>query len=154
MVGNTTVARCSSCGQINRVDIEKLEEGLQPKCGNCRTPLVIGDNGPVAVSDSTFSEIVERSDLPVLVDFWAPWCGPCHALSPTIEQMASDLSGRALIAKLNTDENPRTASRFRIQGIPTLILFQNGREVDRMVGVQPKRAIADRIEAILKRLNR
>jgi len=103
------------------------------------------------VSDATFREIVEKSSIPVLVDFWAPWCGPCHALAPTIELLAKDFSGRLRVAKLNTDENPQIASRFRIQSIPTLILFLNGHELDRMIGVLPKHAIAGRIQANLEK---
>jgi thioredoxin len=149
-----TVVRCPVCGQINRVDAEKVGQGLQPKCGNCRAPLVIVNNGPVMVSDATFRELVEKSNQPVLVDFWAPWCGPCHALAPTIEQLAKDFSGRIRVAKLNTDENPQIASRFMIQSIPTLILFLNGHELDRMIGVLPRHAIAGRIQSNLEKSKR
>ena len=148
------IVSCSSCGQINRVDADKLEQGLQPRCGNCKSPLVFFNSGPVMVSDATFREVVEKSEIPVLVDFWAPWCGPCHALAPTVEQLAFELSGRVRVTKLNKDENPQVASRFMIRSIPTLILFLNGHELDRMIGVLPKHAIASRIQANLEKSKR
>lgn len=142
------MVRCSQCGQINRVRSEKLERGMQPKCGNCKASLLVR-HGPVTVNDASFRDMVENSDLPVLVDFWAPWCGPCHALAPVIEELASEFSGKIRVGKLNTDENPKVAGRFRIRSIPTMILFRNGQEIDRMTGVLPKQAIAGRIRAHL-----
>jgi len=89
---------------------------------------------------------VERSPLPVLVDAWAPWCGPCHMIAPVIEQLATELAGRVRVVKLNVDDNPRTAARFNLRSIPTLLVLKDGREVDRLVGVQPKQEIARRLE--------
>jgi thioredoxin len=100
----------------------------------------------VTVTDATFAEEVERWPLPVLVDLWAPWCGPCRMLAPVIDQLAGDMAGRVRFAKLNVDENPRTASRFQVPGIPTLVILVAGREVDRLVGVQPKAEIVRRLE--------
>jgi len=145
---SSKVIRCAKCGQNNRISLEKVRTGLQPKCGNCNAPLLLSD-GPGFVDDSTFRDVVETSAIPVLVDFWAPWCGPCHMLAPVIEELAAEFSGHVRVVKLNTDESPNTSARFRIQGIPTLILFVNGKEKDRMVGVLPKRAIADRIQSLL-----
>lgn len=95
----------------------------------------------VHVEDATFDEVVLSAELPVLVDFWAPWCMPCRMLAPTIEEIAQEYRGRLIVAKMNTDENPATPGKFGIMGIPTLILFKNGQEVDRVVGVRPKQAL-------------
>jgi thioredoxin len=103
----------------------------------------------LAVTDATFSEEVERSPLPVLVDMWAPWCGPCRMVTPIVEELAGELAGRMRIAKLNIDDNPATANRFGIESIPALLVFQNGREIDRIVGAQPKQAILHRIQHLI-----
>jgi thioredoxin 2 len=139
---------CGACGAKNRVPRKKLEQGLQPVCGQCKTPLSIGSK-PITVTDATFSAEVERSPVPVLVDLWAPWCGPCRTISPILEDVAVEMAGRLRVAKLNIDENPATTARFNIQSIPALLVFRGGREVDRMVGVRPKPEIVRRLEQIL-----
>ncbi|HZR84294.1 MAG TPA: thioredoxin TrxC [Candidatus Binatia bacterium] len=139
--------RCPACGTTNRVPRAKLAAGLAPRCGRCKRPLL--ETRPFAVTDSTFAETVERSPLPVLVDAWAPWCAPCRAIAPAIDQLAAEHAGRVRFAKLNVDENPATASRFRLQSIPTLLLMRDGREVDRIVGLQSKAEIARRLERVL-----
>lgn len=96
---------------------------------------------PVVVTDATFEQEVEKSSLPVLIDCWAPWCGPCLMLTPIIEQLAEELDGRIKFAKLNVDENPQTTIKFGIMAIPTMLIFKDGEAVDRLVGVQPKAAI-------------
>ena len=99
----------------------------------------------MTVTDATFSAEVERSPLPVLVDMWAPWCGPCRMIAPSLDELATEMAGRVRFAKLNVDENPATASRFNVRSIPALLVFVGGREVDRIVGVQPKSEIAGRL---------
>jgi thioredoxin 2 len=142
---DTRLIRCAVCGADNRVPWAKVAQGLAPICGRCKTPLPV-DSKPITVTDATFSADVERSPLPVLLDMWAPWCGPCRMIAPMVEELAREMSGRVRVAKLNVDENPATAARFGVQSIPTLLVLQQGREVDRIVGVQPKSEIARRLE--------
>src|SRR5581483_545315 len=108
--------RCPSCGATNRVPQEKIAQGLAPVCGRCKTPLTV-DSKPVTVTDATFTAEVEQSSVPVVVDMWAAWCGPCRMIAPTIDQLASEMAGRVRFAKLNVDENPATAARFRVSSI-------------------------------------
>lgn len=104
---------------------------------------------PQPVTDATFAQDVEGSPVPVLVDAWAPWCGPCHMIAPVIDQLATELAGRVRVVKLNVDDNPETAARFDLRSIPTLLVLKAGREVDRLVGVQPKQEIVRRLERVL-----
>ena len=104
---------------------------------------------PVHVTDSDFEDIVLGSDIPVIVDFWAPWCMPCRMIAPVLEKMAGEYDGRALIAKVNTDENPQWAIKYGVQGIPTLLFVKNGKIVDRAVGVAPAAQIKERLEKLL-----
>jgi thioredoxin 2 len=137
--------RCPSCGATNRVPLEKIAQRLKPICGRCKTPLSTAAK-PVTITDATFAAEVERSPMPVLLDMWAPWCGPCHMVAPVIEELAAEMAGRVRVAKLNVDENPATAARFRVQSIPTLLVLREGREIDRIVGLQPKAAIVERLQ--------
>lgn len=144
--------RCPACAATNRVPEANLARGLRPRCGRCKAPLPVdapsADGKPLKVTDATFATEVERSPLPVVVDLWAPWCGPCRILEPVIEELAAQMAGRVRFAKLNVDENPVTASRFEVRSIPTLLVLEKGREIDRMVGVLPKSEIVRRLERI------
>jgi thioredoxin 2 len=145
---DTDLIHCPSCGANNRVPREKIEQGLKPVCGRCKTPLAAASN-PLTITDANFSAEVEHSPLPLLLDMWAPWCGPCKMIAPVIEQLASDYAGRLRVGKLNVDENPVTAERYNVRSIPALLVFKAGQEVDRMVGAQPKAAILRRLEPFL-----
>lgn len=136
---------CSACGATNRVPAEKLAQGLQPVCGQCKKPIFLARE-PLTITDANFAAQVEASPLPVLLDLWAPWCGPCHMIAPTVEQLASEMAGRVRVGKLNVDDNPVIAARFNIRSIPALLVLKGGREVDRLVGVQPKVDIQRRVE--------
>ncbi len=144
-VARAPLMRCSACGAVNRIPWDEIEQGRKAVCGRCKTPLPL-TNGPVTVTDATFAAEVERSPLPVLLDVWAPWCGPCLMVAPLIEELAAEMAGRVRFAKLNFDENPATAARFDVRSIPTLLVLRAGREVDRIVGVQPKSEIVRRLE--------
>jgi len=136
---------CPNCSASNRVPRARLNSGKQPVCGVCKTPLPLNFE-PLTLTDATFAAELERSNVPVLVDMWAPWCGPCRMLAPVLDEIAGEMGGRARIAKLNVDENPNTSARFAIRSIPAMLIFKNGQEVDRLVGVQPKAEIARRLE--------
>ena len=136
---------CPGCKTINRVSTGKLQAGLSPKCGKCKELLIMDSKEPVAVTDATFEEEVEKSSLPVLVDFWASWCGPCRMLGPIIDEIAEEQAGSVKVAKLNVDENSKTAAKFSIMSIPTMLMFKDGEAVDRLVGVQPKATIVEHL---------
>lgn len=132
---NERLVMCPACGTRNR--IPPSQPGRKLVCGKCKAPIEDA-GGPIHITDGTFVDRVERSPMPVLLDLWADWCGPCHMLAPTIDQLSSELAGRVMVAKLNIDENPNTAGRYSVRSIPTLLVLKGGKEVDRLVGVQSK----------------
>jgi len=141
---------CPGCGTSNRVARDEVERGLQAVCGRCHAPLPATAR-PVVVTDATFADEVEASPLPVLLDLWATWCGPCRMIAPVLDELAIEMSGRVRFAKLDVDQNPATAERFGVRSIPTLLVLMAGREVDRLVGAMPKPEIARRLERALER---
>lgn len=131
--------RCQPCGALNRVS--GASTGT-PVCGRCKAPLD-RSGAPQEVDAAGLKRVVESATVPVLVDFWAPWCGPCRATSPVIDALARDLPGQLITLKVNTDENPRAAAAYEIQGIPTFIVFKQGAVVGRRSGALPKKALAE-----------
>jgi thioredoxin 1 len=151
---------CPSCGEVYHVREENLGKNL--KCRRCEHVFELrGSQGqagmaseavsghPVTVTDADFARTVLQSAQPVLVDFWAPWCAPCRALAPALEQLAAEYAGRVTIAKLNTDDNQRTMAQAGVQGLPTLVLYRGGKEVDRLVGLRPKPHIKQALDRAL-----
>jgi thioredoxin 2 len=145
------VVVCKKCGSKNRVDPQN-SAGKVARCGKCREPLDAASAGeqalqdkPLIVTDDTFQRDILGAREPVLLDCWAPWCGPCRMIGPIMEQLAAESNGRYRIAKLNVDENPRTAAQFQIQSIPTMLIFKDGKLIDRIIGAQPKQAIVARL---------
>jgi len=144
----TAAIACRRCGATNRVDQEKAATGLQAVCGRCKASLTTASD-VLEASDARFDEDVLGSPLPVLLDVWAAWCAPCRGMAPVIEDLATSLSGRLRVAKLDVDHNPAATARLRIEGIPTLILFKQGREVARMIGARGKAEILTALAGIV-----
>ena len=134
--------RCQFCEAWNRVVAERAAD--RPKCGKCGRPMLV--DRPIALDDDTFTRTVTESEVPVLVDFYADWCGPCKVMAPAVDQLASENQGKLLVAKLDTDRAPKTAQQFNIRGIPTVIVFRNGKEANRASGAMPLKALQQLVQ--------
>ena len=143
------IAPCPSCGQRNRLPFDKVE--AETRCGKCQTPLA-SPGAPIEVPDAAaFDAAIARTTLPVVVDFWAPWCGPCHMVAPELARVARDAAGRYVVLKVNTDSVPELGDRFQIRSIPTMAVFHGGREVGRTSGARPAADIEAFIQSSLGR---
>jgi thioredoxin 2 len=144
MTASTNVVRCEVCGRKNRVPPAAAGS---PRCGHCHSPLPwITEAG-----DDDFAEVVEASAIPVLVDLWAPWCGPCRMVSPALEHLARERAGQLKLVKVNVDDAPKLAQRFSVQGVPTLLVMVGVRELARQVGAAPEHLLRSWLEQSLER---
>jgi thioredoxin 2 len=137
--------RCQFCETWNRVDASRAAD--RPKCGKCAKPMLL--DRPIHLNDDTFTKTIEGSEVPVLVDFYADWCGPCKVMAPYVDEIAREKQGVALVAKLDTDRSQRTSGGFDIRGIPTTIVFKNGKEVARQTGAVPKKILEELLSKAL-----
>lgn len=132
--GRRATVRCQFCLTANRVDVTRI--GDRPKCGQCGRPILL--DRPIKITDDDFDLVVRGAEVPVLVDFYADWCGPCKMMAPVLDDLARERQGRLLVAKLDSDRSPNVVRRFGIHGIPTLILFRAGKESKRVTGAVPR----------------
>jgi thioredoxin 2 len=140
----TATVACPFCDTLNRVDLSRMDQ--HPQCGNCGKPILL--DRPIAVSDANFEKVTTDTTVPVVVDFYADWCGPCKIMAPLLDDVARRRAGEMVIVKLDTDRNPVTGQRFGIRGIPTLIAFRSGKEVARRVGAVPPAELEAFLSAI------
>ena len=137
-MNNEFIITCRVCAAKNRVRLDKIN--FLPLCGKCKSQLEIPDRA-VNVNEKEFQEEVLRETIPTVVDFWAPWCGPCRMVSPILDEIAGKYPGKVKVVKVNSDENPGLSAQYRVQGIPTIILFREGKEANRIVGAAPRENI-------------
>jgi thioredoxin 2 len=137
VTGKATL-RCQFCSSWNSIDVTRAAD--RPKCGKCGKPMLL--DRPIRLDDDTFARTIAESKVPVLVDFYADWCGPCKMMAPAVDQLAANYTGKALVAKLDTDASQKTSMEFNIRGIPTSIVFAGGKEVTRQSGAVPYATLA------------
>jgi len=137
-VGKRATVACPFCATLNRVDLARLAD--RPKCGSCGRPILL--DRPVAATDATMEGVLGGTDVPVLIDGYADWCGPCKIMAPILDDFARDHQGEVLVTKLDTDRSPVTTQRFGIRAIPTLLVFRGGRETGRHAGVLSREQLA------------
>ncbi len=136
------IVPCGACGTLNRVDLARTDAA--PVCGSCKSAIAL--DSPIALTDATFDKVVSNSAVPIIVDFYADWCGPCKAMAPVFADLARRQRGKALVAKVDTDRSPVIAQRFSIRSIPTLTVLRDGKEVARQVGAVPMAALEQLLE--------
>ncbi len=139
-----TVA-CQFCATLNRVNLSRVDH--HPKCGQCGRPILL--DRPLSISGDTFQPVIAGTDVPVVVDFYADWCGPCKMMAPILDELAHDRKGEVLVVKLDTDRNPGMMTRFGVRGIPTLIVFTGGREATRQTGAVPRSGLDALLSGVL-----
>ena len=148
MTNVTTTKRatlsCPFCETLNRIDLTRMDDG--PRCAKCGRPFLL--DRPLSVSGDVLDQIVAETEVPVLIDFYADWCGPCRIMAPVLDELARDRAGDVLIGKVDTDRHPYAAMDLKVRGIPTLILFSGGREVARQVGVVARSALDALLESV------
>ncbi|MDL2268786.1 thioredoxin [Desulfosarcina sp. OttesenSCG-928-A07] len=149
MADETVLIRCHTCGTRNQIPVARLQD--HPRCGRCKTPFpdIRITPQPVVVTDATFEPEILKSPFPVLLDCWASWCGHCGTLAPIMDELARAYAGRLKVAKLNVDQNPLTASQFRVMSLPTLLFFRDGSLVETALGALPKAEIEKYIARLL-----
>jgi len=148
-MAETTVTRratvsCPFCTTLNRVDLARVDD--RPRCGECGRPILL--DRPLKVSDTTFERVVAETDVPVVVDFYADWCGPCKIMAPILDDLARTHAGEVLVTKLDTDGNPAMVGRFGIRAIPTLVIFWKGREAARQAGAIPRPELEALVDSV------